>query len=430
MISAVKCGLACGLPARKAGSLRISSPRASLRSSPLRRHVPLPMPSAASRLPPAMAVETTAEAAAEENAPASSSWPGAPPTSSWPNREARFDSLSRVRIAKEDESNYVAEVDNDDVLGTMMTGLLNTPTPLQSPFFFAVMMCALLAVFATEGLGMDIGVSLDAHTVIGSGLFLILGFKTNSCYDKWWEARGLWGNCTDTTRSLAMLCACVIDEPAIKDEVMRKIILYAYSVKAHLRFDKLDDEDTNQLCSQREQNVINAQSHAPNFVLMSLRQTIYAGIPAGDGALDVVEGHLTELTKMAGGCERILKTPFPIAFETQLLWSLVLWLVTLPFPLANIIGVWTIPGMAMVAYILLGLESAGRQIENPFGDDFSDLPLGVYCQEIRQNVCEVGANAARWGLQEEEDKGKGLGAGGRRNPGIHFARPGGSSGTY
>jgi putative membrane protein len=108
-----------------------------------------------------------------------------------------------------------------------------------------------------------------------------------------------------------------------------------------------------------------------------------------DHILQLMDKNLTNLIDNLGGCERIKKTPIPVAFVVHMRAFMVLWLVTLPLTLAEDMGWTSILICVIVAYAILGIDAMSVEIENPFGHDYNDLPLGTICETIAQNVREI-----------------------------------------
>jgi ion channel-forming bestrophin family protein len=87
-----------------------------------------------------------------------------------------------------------------------------------------------------------------------------------------------------------------------------------------------------------------------------------------------------------GACERILKTPMPLAYAIHLKQLLLIYCLLLPFQMIGEISFWTGPIVALISFTLFGIEEIGIEIENPFGRDFNDLPLDNICSTMEQNV--------------------------------------------
>jgi ion channel-forming bestrophin family protein len=87
-----------------------------------------------------------------------------------------------------------------------------------------------------------------------------------------------------------------------------------------------------------------------------------------------------------GGCERILKTPIPLAYAIHLKQLLLIYCFTLPFQFVNQLEWWTAAVVILVSFTLFGIEAIGLEIENPFGNDPNDLPLDAICANIASNI--------------------------------------------
>lgn len=103
-------------------------------------------------------------------------------------------------------------------------------------------------------------------------------------------------------------------------------------------------------------------------------------------ALDI---HLANLIDMTGSCERIANTPMPPAFAFFVKQAMLFYAIMFPFGWVNTFGFLIIPMMVMIVYILLGLEMLSEELEEPFGKDDNDLPLGIIAKNIVRNVEQI-----------------------------------------
>lgn len=100
-------------------------------------------------------------------------------------------------------------------------------------------------------------------------------------------------------------------------------------------------------------------------------------------------GMLNNLTDSVSGCERILTTPIPITYRVYLKRLILIYCFGLPFRLVPEMTWWAIPIVAVVSFLLLGVEEVARELENPFGFDVNDLPLDDLCDVIEGNLERV-----------------------------------------
>ncbi|KAJ3058483.1 hypothetical protein HK102_010482 [Quaeritorhiza haematococci] len=105
---------------------------------------------------------------------------------------------------------------------------------------------------------------------------------------------------------------------------------------------------------------------------------------------DVVLGQVflmvNALMENVSGFERIFTTPIPVAYSLHLKHTVVLYLLSLPFQLVKDLNWWVIPIMTIASFTLMGVETIGAEIENPFGNDANDLPIESYCRQIKREI--------------------------------------------
>lgn len=233
-----------------------------------------------------------------------------------------------------------------------------------------------------------------AHTILGVVLGLLIVFRTNSSYDRFWEGRKLWGAIVNTSRNLAR-AAAVFAGPA--DDFARLVAAYVITVKRTLRA----DNDLSELEPYAPADVIARAQEAGNPPsILAYQLTDWIRRQRDDGKLDSImaaqfEERVGFLVDFQGGCERILKTPIPFVYAVHIKHLLFVYLLTLPFVLVPMIG-WFAPlAVGIIAFGLLGIEDAGVEIEDPFGDDPNDLPLDDICGVIARDTQAMAGEAKR-----------------------------------
>ena len=219
-------------------------------------------------------------------------------------------------------------------------------------------------------------------------LGLLLVFRTNSSYERWWEARKLWGKLVNVCRNLSIK-TCTLTE-ADRETTRRfaeLIIAFPYSLKEHLR----GRHDSRQLPEAYQATVLD-YGHQPNGITFAIYQELSLWRKRGwvnDDQLRIIDSESRELLEVCGGCERILKTPLARSYRVFLQQCIVLLLVTLPWGIVNDFQIWTIPIMFFEAYFMLGIECIAEAIEDPFGEHDDDLDLDGICQTIERTVHEI-----------------------------------------
>ena len=141
--------------------------------------------------------------------------------------------------------------------------------------------------------------------------------------------------------------------------------------------------------------LINKVSHKPLALFHLLSDYLHSEESTDD---NIIDGHIRSLLEMnlndamlaVGACERIVNTPLPLPYIVQIRQLLFVYLMTLPVVLFNVFNIYLIlPAVLMITFGLFGIEEAGHLIENPFGDDFCDLPLEIYIENIKDDMESV-----------------------------------------
>jgi ion channel-forming bestrophin family protein len=226
-------------------------------------------------------------------------------------------------------------------------------------------------------------------------LSLLLAFRTNAAHDRFWEGRKLWGSMVNTVRNLVRGIWITIEEPQPVDRRqkqanMRLVSAFAVAMKLHLRHDPINlNDELLSLMSQTKYHKIQEASHAPleiSFWLGDYLQRQYEREHINIFQLQDLHQLLNDMVDILGACERILKTPVPLAYTITLKLLLIAYLMIIPLELAHSLYLWTGPATAFVSLIFLVIYEVGSEIEEPFGHDPNDLPLDFICDTIKRNV--------------------------------------------
>jgi putative membrane protein len=228
------------------------------------------------------------------------------------------------------------------------------------------------------------------HGLVGTALGLLLVFRTNASYDRFWEGRKLWGGIVNETRNLARLSKVLIapSEPKIHAEIVRWTVAWCYAGMHSLRGRKDLGPMSEVLAAGSVKRALAAQ-HSPLWIATRITQLINEARKKGcvdSVQAQAIDNNTQQLMDYIGGCERIVKTPLPFAYVVHLRRALILYTFTLPFALLKDLGWAMVPAVFSVAYIFYGIEEIGVQIEDPFGYDDNDLPLERICNTIENNL--------------------------------------------
>lgn len=230
------------------------------------------------------------------------------------------------------------------------------------------------------------------HNLLGFVLSLLLVFRTNTAYDRWWEGRKLWGTLVNNCRNLAIKLNAILAPEDHEQRLFfkRSIPFYASVLKDHLRSEAtrlaLDEE------AHPELTALDKNKHLPNQVASQIMHRAYLlhrqGKINGEQLINL-NSELMSFTDICGACERIKNTPIPFSYSVFVKKFIFFYVMTLPFGYVFSLGYYVIPVVAFVFYVLASLELIAEEIEDPFGSDSNDLPTEKIAQNIRKHVEEI-----------------------------------------
>jgi putative membrane protein len=227
----------------------------------------------------------------------------------------------------------------------------------------------------------------DMAVVNGILLGVLLGFRNVQAYDRWWEARKLWGQLINDSRNLCLKVATFVKSDAADlRRFGRFVVGFAIALKHHLR-----GGQPLQVVPGFERETA-APAHVPlHFaaeVYAQLRDWRAAGKLSEFDAL-MIDPHAKALMDVSGACERIRSSPVPLSYRALLRHGTILYLASAPWFMAGEYGYMAIGVVALLAYFLLGIEMTAEDVEEPFGKDGDDLELTRFCETIRKSIEQV-----------------------------------------
>lgn len=254
----------------------------------------------------------------------------------------------------------------------------------------AMMLVSIVAIFAAqEHPGIFARISSIPFTLIGIALSVFMSFRNNACYDRWWEGRKLWGELIIACRSFARQTSTL--EQHDRQFLLHGLCGFAAGLAARLRGqDELEAIKcwTNVCASSNNPNPTNEVLDQIGEYCLALMH----GDQIGPIHYSVLEGQITALSDVQGGCERIAHTPVPFAYSLLLHRTALVFCLTLPFALAGSLDWWTLLPVLLVAYTFFGLEALGHQLEDPFGLEPNALPLDAMRRTIERELLSLLGN--------------------------------------
>lgn len=234
--------------------------------------------------------------------------------------------------------------------------------------------------------------TIQIHSLLGFVIGLLLVFRTNSAYDRWWEGRKQWGAMVNNCRNMAIKINAVLPESLTDSRQLFKelVPIYVFAMKEHLRSGVVySDLPKTSFVSQTEYEKC---QHIPNLIASKLYQELhrlYREKHISGDQLITLDKEIKALTDIIGACERIRNTPIPFSYNLFLKKFIFAYTITLPFGLAHDFHYWTVPIATFVLYIFGSLELLAEEIEDPFGLDTNDLPTDDLALKIQANVEEI-----------------------------------------
>jgi putative membrane protein len=223
----------------------------------------------------------------------------------------------------------------------------------------------------------------------------MLVLRTNAGYDRWWEARKLWGGIVNQSRNLVISATAYgPTDSEWREKIVRWAAVFPHVARLSLRGELPSTEVANLVGSEDARRIASA-GHMPSFVAATLGDLLHEAretLKMDGFAFMQVDRERALLIDHIGACERIAKTPLPRAYSIEIRCFIATFLFMLPFSLLHLLdNDWLVPFITMlVAYPLLALDQIGVELENPFStSNLSHLPLDDISANIERDVLSV-----------------------------------------
>ena len=235
------------------------------------------------------------------------------------------------------------------------------------------------------------GLSFDSYNIapfglLGVTLSIYLGFRNNAAYDRWWEARKLWGQLVFDIRNFSRAVLALV--PADTSEarpILMEALAFCHLLRGQLR--NVDASGEARVFIGDEVDRVLAATNRSDEMVRRMGRRIGALKAQGRiEAMDfrILDERLSGIAALQAGCERIAGTPLPFAYTLLLQRSAYIFCLLLPFGLAFSAGWGTPLFTALIAYSFFGLDALSEELEDPFGTQANDLALDGLCR-----VCEI-----------------------------------------
>lgn len=227
------------------------------------------------------------------------------------------------------------------------------------------------------------------HSLLGFVLSLLLVFRTNTAYDRWWEGRKLWGKLVNDSRNFAIKIKAILEnDQQDLEQIARYLKFFPHFLAKHLSKESTRlalDEDYSEI----EEYI---RHHGPSEIVILLTHKLQQLKKEGkisEMEMIYLDTQLSGFLDVCGGCERIKNTPIPYSYSSFVKKFIILYVLALPVAYVISIGLFMIPLTVFVYYVLMSLEMIAEEIEDPFSNDENDIPMEAIAQNIEKSVHRI-----------------------------------------
>jgi ion channel-forming bestrophin family protein len=256
----------------------------------------------------------------------------------------------------------------------------------------------LFEVFHHYFINVSVDIPIAIPTMVGTIISLLLAFKSNQAYDRWWEARIIWGSIVNESRTLVRQMLTFYKDPEFsveanefKENFTKRQIAWCYSLGQALR-NKDAIKPIKDLISEEELNFVKNHQNIPNAILLLHARDLR--IARKDKRLNAyqqveIDKTLTRLCDAMGKCERIKNTIFPTTYSMYIRMTLCLFILLLPFGLISLLSWFAIPLITVVAGMFFLIEKMAIHLQDPFENRPTDTPVTTIANTIEKNLMQM-----------------------------------------
>lgn len=243
----------------------------------------------------------------------------------------------------------------------------------------------------------EISIPLAVPMVLGTVLSLLLAFRSNQAYDRWWEARTIWGAIVNDSRSLARQMMSIVDGDDseefrhFRQHFIKRQIAWNYALGQSLR--KKDPlRGLEKLLSRRELNLLSRYDNVPAGILqLHSRDIKYALQQEWLNPYQQIEldRTLTRLCDAMGKCERIKNTVFPATYSLYTHFAVIFFILLLPFALIDSLGIVEVPLVGAISASFLLIEKMAINLQDPFENKPTDTPMTTIARKVERDLLQI-----------------------------------------
>jgi putative membrane protein len=256
----------------------------------------------------------------------------------------------------------------------------------------------LFEIFHHYFINVNVEIPIAVPAIIGTIISLLLAFKSNQAYDRWWEARIVWGAIVNESRTLVRQMITFYKDPDFsveainfKEKFAKRQIAWCYSLGQSLRNDDAI-KPIEKLLTENELHFVKNHKHIPNALLVLHAKDLYKALK--DKKITTyqqveIDNTLTRLCDAMGKCERIKNTVFPTTYSIYIRFTLCLFIILLPFGLISLLSWFAVPLITTIASAFFLIEKMAIHLQDPFENKPTDTPVTAIANTIEQNLIQM-----------------------------------------
>lgn len=240
-----------------------------------------------------------------------------------------------------------------------------------------------------------ITLSFSVSAIMGTAIAILLGFRTSAAYDRWWEARKVWGSIINDSRTLIRQAIGFISPSEHKESDIVKLaryqIAWSYALTTSLRKLPLSEQVKSNL-SDVDYNTVTGQLNVPNAILKLIEQqlaSLHRNNQLDPFHYGLMDQTIKDLCDHMGKCERIKNTVFPVHYGFFIRLSIIIFALLLPLELVEFLGVLIIPVTFAVILFISVIESIADYLQDPFENRPADISMTTISRMIEINLMQM-----------------------------------------
>jgi putative membrane protein len=243
-----------------------------------------------------------------------------------------------------------------------------------------------------------VSIPIAIPSILGTIISLLLAFRSNQAYDRWWEARTLWGAIVNDSRTFARQVLTFVDNSygeedkrVMKERIIKRQMAWCHSLSCHLRGQDTSTCIDNYVSDEEKKNI--GKVHHMPLALMEQHGTDLRLLLRLNWINDyqqvAMDETLTRFSNSMGGCERIKNTVFPVTYSFYVHILVLLFVMMLPFSLIELFGIFQIPLVVAISSSFFLIEKMAIHLQDPFENKPTDTPTTTISNKIEQDLRQL-----------------------------------------